>query len=329
MLILSEYILLYAAVFAIIFAVALSIVLYVTTQPYPKIRRDEKEKYFFNPKTKKSEPFPSLYDNWSVHLSVIIPAYNEEQRLPAMLDECLEYLEERAKSGFTYELIIVSDGSTDKTVDIAQHYAEKHENIRVLALIKNRGKGGAVRLGVLSARGSTILFADADGATKFQDLKKLEESLKNVLGLEYIKNPEEVSKADAIVCGSRAHLEKEETAKRSLFRLFLMHGFHCLVWLWCVRGIRDTQCGFKLLTRESSRKVFHALHVERWAFDVEMLYIAQTLRIPTTEIPVNWTEIEGSKIVPFWSWLQMGKDLFLIWFRYRIGAWRIQKPKEY
>lgn len=328
MLILPGCLLLYAAVFIIFLTVVLTILLYVTTQPYPKIRRDEKEKYFINAKTKKAEPFPSLYDDWSIHLSVIIPAYNEEQRLPAMLDECLEYLEERRKSGFAYEVIIVSDGSTDKTVDIAQSYAEKYENIRVLALIKNRGKGGAVRLGVLNARGSTILFADADGATKFNDLQKLEDSLESIIGLNYTKNPEAVSKTDAIVCGSRAHLEKEETAKRTLFRLFLMHGFHFLVWLWCVRGIRDTQCGFKLLTRQSSRKVFHALHVERWAFDVEMLYIAQTLHIPTTEISVNWTEIEGSKIVPFWSWLQMGKDLFLIWFRYRIGAWRIQKPKE-
>lgn len=303
------------------------IIIYVTSERYPKIWRDESEKFFLDCRTKRREAFPSLHDPWSVYLSVIIPAYNEEQRLPPMLDECLAYLEERSKSGLTYEVIVVSDGSTDKTVDVAHRYASKYNTLRVLNLVRNRGKGGAVRLGMLSARGSSLLFADADGATKFSDLKKLDESLISVLGFDYISKPEKTASSDAVICGSRAHLEKEETAKRSYFRLFLMHGFHFLVWLLCVRGIRDTQCGFKLLTRKSARMIFEALHVERWAFDVEMLYIAQTLNIPVTEIAVNWKEIEGSKIIPFWSWLQMGRDLFFIWLRYRIGAWKINKPK--
>lgn len=322
------YFLFYAVLFAVICLIAFSVTLYAITQPYPKICRDEKEKCFYNPKTKSTEPFPTLYDNWSVHLSVVVPAYNEEQRLPLMLDECLEYLEQRSKDRCTYEIIVVSDGSTDKTVDIAHSYASRNENIRVLDLVKNRGKGGAVRLGVLSARGSAILFADADGATKFRDLEKLDESLRSMLGFDYMDKPVEVSSSDAVVCGSRAHLEEEEAAKRTFFRLLLMHGFHFLVWFWGVRGIRDTQCGFKLLTRKSARLIFQALHVERWAFDVEMLYIAQALNIPITEISVNWTEIEGSKIVPFWTWLQMGIDLFFIWYKYKIGAWRIKKSKQ-
>ncbi|XP_011863359.1 PREDICTED: dolichyl-phosphate beta-glucosyltransferase [Vollenhovia emeryi] len=303
------------------------VIIYATSERYPKISRDKSEKFFLDCRTKTKEAFPSLQDPWSVHLSVIIPAYNEEQRLPPMLDECLGYLEERSKSGLTYEVIVVSDGSTDKTVDLAHSYASRYNTLRVLNLVTNRGKGGAVRLGMLSARGSALLFADADGATKFNDLKKLDESLTNVLGFDYTSEPEKTASSDAVICGSRAHLEKEETAKRTYFRLLLMYGFHFLVWLLCVRGIRDTQCGFKLLTRKSARTIFEALHVERWAFDVEMLYIAQTLNIPVTEIAVNWTEIEGSKIIPFWSWLQMGRDLFFIWLRYTIGAWRINKPK--
>ncbi|XP_011067413.1 PREDICTED: dolichyl-phosphate beta-glucosyltransferase [Acromyrmex echinatior] len=318
----------YGVLLAVLSIILFFIIIYVISERYPKISRDESEKFFFNCQTKIKEAFPSLHDPWSVQLSVIVPAYNEEQRLPPMLDECLEYLEERRKSGLTYEVIVVSDGSTDKTVDVAHHYASKYSTLKVLNLIKNRGKGGAVRLGMLSARGSALLFADADGATKFNDLKKLDENLINVLGFDYINKPEKTASSDAVICGSRAHLEKEETAKRSYFRLFLMHGFHFLVWLLCVRGIRDTQCGFKLLTRKSARTIFEALHVERWAFDVEMLYIAQTLNIPVTEIAVNWTEIEGSKIIPFWSWLQMGRDLFFIWLRYRIGAWKINKPKN-
>ncbi|EFN77417.1 Dolichyl-phosphate beta-glucosyltransferase [Harpegnathos saltator] len=300
----------------------LCVIIYVTSERYPKIWRDKSEKFFLNVQTKTKEAFPSLHDAWSVHLSVIVPAYNEEHRLPPMLDKCFQYLENCTKSGFTYEVIVVSDGSTDKTIDVAQGYALKYNTLRILNLVKNRGKGGAVRLGMLSARGSALLFADADGATSFKDLEKLDESLTNVLGY-----PEKTASSDAVICGSRAHLEKEETVKRSYFRLFLMHGFHFLVWLLCVRGIRDTQCGFKLLTRKSARTLFEALHIERWAFDVEMLYIAQSLNIPITEIAVNWKEIDGSKIIPFWSWLQMGKDLIFIWLRYRIGAWKINKTK--
>lgn len=318
------YILLIVAFIIIVFC----LILYLTTQPYPKVWRDEKEKIFYNYQKKRYQDFPSLYDDWSVNLSIIVPAYNEEERLPPMLDECLDYLEQLRKSGYTYEIIIVSDGSTDKTVRVAEQYALKYDNIRILNLVKNRGKGGAVRLGMLSARGSALLFADADGATKFADIEKLNDSLRDTLGFDYLTKPDEVALSHAVICGSRAHLEKEETAKRSYFRLFLMHGFHFLVWFLCVRGIRDTQCGFKLLTRESARAIFQALHVERWAFDVEMIYIAKSLNIPTTEIAVNWTEIEGSKIVPFWSWLQMGRDLVLIWLRYRIRAWKIRNSKQ-
>ncbi|XP_012269887.1 dolichyl-phosphate beta-glucosyltransferase [Athalia rosae] len=303
------------------------LVIAVMTEPYPKIWRHKDENFFQNFFTGQREKFPSISDDCSVHISVVIPAYNEEERLPPMLDECIEYLENRKKSGLTYEIIVVSDGSTDSTIVAAESYSRKYETVRVLGLVKNRGKGGAVRLGLQSARGSVVLYADADGATKFSDIEKLESSLREILGVDYTKDSAKAALSDAVVCGSRAHLEKEETAKRSIFRTFLMHGFHFLVWLLCVRGVRDTQCGFKLLTRKTARTLFNALHVEQWAFDVEMLFIAQTLRIPITEIAVNWTEIDGSKVVPIWSWLQMGRDLGLIWLKYRIGAWKIAKLK--
>lgn len=117
-------------------------------------------------------------------------------------------------------------------------------------------------------------------------------------------------------------------AKRSFGRTVLMLGFHFLVWLFCVRTVHDTQCGFKLFTREAARELFPNLHVERWAFDVELLYLAESLGIPIAEVAVNWTEIEGSKIVPVWTWLQMGMDLMLIWFWYAVGFWKFEaKPK--
>lgn len=174
-----------------------------------------------------------------------------------MLEECMEYLENRAKSNFTYEVIVVSDGSKDKTVKVALEYTKKYSSnkFRVLELIENRGKGGAVRLGMMSSRGRYLLFADADGATKFADYASLEKSMMNL-----VKDWKE----NALTIGSRAHLEQEATAQRSIFRTVLMHGFHTLVWLFAVRKIKDTQCGFKLMTRSAARIIFDLMHVERW-----------------------------------------------------------------
>ncbi|XP_017068501.2 dolichyl-phosphate beta-glucosyltransferase [Drosophila eugracilis] len=299
---------------------ALSIVAVVLykTKPYPNIKRHKDEETFLDPNSIKTFTFPSLEDTPSVELSVIVPAYNEEQRLPAMLDECLAFLEQKSAGNpsFTYEVIVVSDGSQDATVSVALSYSKKHgaEKVRVLELIENRGKGGAVRMGILSARGRNLLFADADGATKFADYDKLEVALKQ-LASEW--------RDDGIAIGSRAHLEDDAIATRSFFRTILMHGFHFLVWLFAVRSIRDTQCGFKLFSRTTARKLFTSLHVERWAFDVELLYLAEKLKVPMSEVAVRWTEIDGSKLTPFWSWLQMGRDLFMIWLRYLVGAWRI------
>ncbi|XP_051881727.1 dolichyl-phosphate beta-glucosyltransferase [Pristis pectinata] len=296
---------------------------HVTAIKMPNLARGEKEKYFLTQNSAGKELFPSIHDPSTKELSVIVPSYNEEQRLPLMMDEALEYLEQRQKkdSSFSYEVIVVDDGSKDKTTEVGLKYSKKYgsDRVRVLTLTKNRGKGGAIKMGVLSSRGRCILMADADGATKFADIEKVEAGLKALQ-----PGPDDM----AISCGSRAHLEKETVAKRSYFRTLLMYGFHFLVWFLCVRGVKDTQCGFKLLTREAARRTFSTLHVDRWAFDVELLYIAQCLKIPIAEVAVEWTEIEGSKLIPFWSWLQMGKDLLFIRLRYFTGAWNLEMPKK-
>lgn len=307
---------------AILIAVIALIIVAMSTKPYPDLGRYDSEKYFLNEKQEKCL-FPSINDPASVELSVIVPAYNEEERLPMMMDEALEYLEERKKKlkSFTYEVIVVDDGSKDKTTQTAQSYCNKYgsDKIRVLTLAKNRGKGGAIRLGMFSARGRYLLFADADGASKFSDFTKLENEMKNM---------KKDSSNRAVVCGSRAHLEEESIAQRSFFRTILMKGFHFVVWFLCVRGIKDTQCGFKLLTREAAVLLFSNLHVERWAFDVDMLFLAQYFNIPVGEVAINWTEIEGSKMVPVFSWIQMGKDIILIRLRYFLGAWKITEKSK-
>ncbi|XP_036310874.1 dolichyl-phosphate beta-glucosyltransferase isoform X3 [Pipistrellus kuhlii] len=279
--------------------ILISFVAFVTATEMPPLHRHEEEKFFLNARGQK-ETLPSIRDSPTKQLSIVVPSYNEEKRLPIMMDEALGYLEER---------------------QVAFKYCQKYgsDKIRVITLVKNRGKGGAIKMGVFSSRGEKILMADADGATKFPDVEKLEKGLRDLQPW-----PDQM----AIACGSRAHLQTESIAQRSYFRTLLMYGFHFLVWFLCVKGIRDTQCGFKLLTREAASRTFSSLHIERWAFDVELLYIAQFFKIPIAEIAVNWTEIEGSKLVPFWSWLQMGKDLLFIRLRYLTGAWRLDQIRK-
>ncbi|XP_059913509.1 dolichyl-phosphate beta-glucosyltransferase [Gadus macrocephalus] len=303
-------------------AVILVLVLAHVTATVVDLTRHEKEKSFPTAPGWK-ELLPSIHDPASKELSVIVPAYNEELRMPSMLEEAMDYLEKRRKRqpSFTYEVLVVDDGSSDRTSEVAFQYTNKFgaDKVRVLTLVKNRGKGGAVRMGAMSCRGRLILMADADGATKFADYEKVEAALEAIS-----PKPDNM----AITCGSRAHLEQDSVAERSMFRTFLMYGFHFLVWFFCVRGIKDTQCGFKLFTREAALKTFSLLHVERWAFDVELLYIAQCFKIPIGEVAVNWTEIEGSKLVPVWSWLQMGRDLVFIRLRYLTGVWRLDSPRK-
>ena len=189
--------------------------------------------------------------------------------------------------------------------------------ILCIILEKNLGKGGAVRRGVLVARGENVLFADADGATKFSDIVKLETKLKDI-----------AAEGHGLVCGSRAHLEKDSIAQRSLFRTILMKGFHVCVWVFGCKTIHDTQCGFKLMTRNTARIAFNSLHIERWAFDVELIKIAEILKIPTAEVSVFWTEIDGSKLDPISASIQMFRDLFFLWLRYFVGAWKVVDKNE-
>lgn len=302
----------------------------------PDIVRHESEKVYVDRRNgcKRRFPVTNLFETSeesSIYLSVVIPAYNEETRLPLMMDETMDYLETRRNrkstgasglpSGdlFSYEVIIVDDGSKDRTTQMALDYSEKYgtEKVRVLTLERNRGKGGAVRLGVLSSRGRFVLFADADGATKFSEIEKLEAVYSNVPSSDHPK---------LMAIGSRAHLEEEAIASRSAFRTFLMHGFHFLVWFSAVRSVRDTQCGFKMMHRKLADVLFNWIHVEKWAFDVELLHISERINVKIIEVCVSWTEIEGSKIVPVFSWLQMGKDVLFISLMYTIGAWSTPPP---
>lgn len=268
-------------------------------------------------------PFPSLFDAASKHVSFVLPAYNEEERLHPTMQRTMSYLKRRREAlgdAFTYEVIIVDDGSKDRTSEVALGYVKQHgtDTVRLLRLAANQGKGGAVQQGALHARGEYVLMMDADGATELEDYARVEERLRDF----------ENAEGHGVAVGSRAHLEDEAAATRKWYRTVLMHGFHFAVATLCVRSIRDTQCGFKLFTRRSARALFYNQKLRRWSFDVELLFLAEQMGIPLVEVGVNWEEVPGSKLDLFWSSLQMGRDLLVIRFAYLLGVWRVADPEK-
>lgn len=274
--------------------------------------------YYIQPAPNGNEkvPFTTIFDPASVYLSLVVPAYNEEKRLPKMLDETLNYLksrEEKDKS-FTWEIVIVNDGSKDKTKEVVLNYAKEYPNIFLLNQPVNMGKGAAIQAGCLHVRGELVLMLDADGATKIDDFEVLEKEIKSLMK----------TTNQAIVIGSRAQNEK---AKRTPLRKFLSIGMHTLIVLSGVHGIRDTQCGFKLFTRESCKMIFMNQHVQRWCCDPEILVIARRLGMKISELPVEWNEIDGSKM-KISGMIKMATDLIKIAIFHRVGAWKIRDRRH-
>ncbi|KAJ2789750.1 dolichyl-phosphate beta-glucosyltransferase, partial [Coemansia guatemalensis] len=285
--------------------------------PKPR-RREESENYYLSIDEKhERQRLGRLEDAATVDLSIVVPAYNEEERLPVLLEDVRAYVQTRRKTepGFSYELIIMDDGSTDKTLDVAMEYARMH-GMRELKGVKhviNRGKGGAVTQGIQSAMGRYVMFCDADGATRFGDIDAL---------LAHAKEAQRDGLVIAI--GSRNNQALSDTVvERSHIRAFLQWGFHTYVTILGVRGVRDTQCGFKLFSRSAARLIFPNMHVERFIFDIEILLLARYQHIPVVEVPVNWHEVAGSKMSIVRDSVQMALDLLAVRLNYLLGSWKI------
>jgi len=209
-------------------------------------------------------------------LSIVIPAYNEEKRLPATLDRVLAWLEQRAL-GFS-ELIVVDDGSRDNTACVA----ERRQSVRVLRNPGNRGKGYAVRHGMLDASGDWVLYSDADLSTPIEDADTLYEAA--------IKN------GAAIAIGSRAVDRSLVSVHQSSFREYSGRAFNLVMRTITGLGFSDTQCGFKLYRRDAAQTVFSRQKLDGFSFDVEDLYIAKRAGVKAIEVPVHWANVEGTKV---------------------------------
>ncbi len=226
-------------------------------------------------------------------ISVVIPAYNEEQRLPVFLDSILDFLKENKR--LKIEVLVVDDGSSDRTIEVVKSYAAKCPKIKLLAQVRNQGKGAAVRSGMLVAEGNYIVYADADGATPISELNKLIPLME---------------KSYEIVIGSR-RMNSASVARKGVRELMGMV-FYKTVNFFAVPGVSDTQCGFKAFRRDVAHKLFGNAIEDGWAFDVEILYLAQLYGFAIMEISVNWNEIEGSKVNPIKDALKMLIAVFRI-----------------
>ncbi|KAF9269247.1 Alg5-prov protein [Marasmius fiardii PR-910] len=294
----------------------------VAWSPSPIITRDSEKKYLSHASPTTPRPLTPLQDPSKVDLTVVIPAYNETERLPTMLASTIDHLTSlKKKKKRTFEVIIVDDGSSDGTSAASLKLAGKYTNcdIRIVTLEKNLGKGGAVRHGMLFSGGERLLMVDADGASRFEDLDSLWEAMDKIAP----------DGAPGVVVGSRAHLvQTEAVVKRSLLRNVLMYGLHTILRIVGVGHIRDTQCGFKLFSRSAAQQIFPAQHLPTWIFDVELLLLAKQLGIPVAEVPIEWHEVAGSKLNVFSASLQMLRDLLIVRANHLLGRWRATPVKK-
>ena len=214
-------------------------------------------------------------------LSVVIPAFNEEQRIGPTLEELASYLGAR---GWGFEILVVDDGSTDGTVALCQRLAVRWPALRVLATAPNRGKGHAVRVGMQAARGAFVLMTDADGSTPPSELPRLLRPL--FLGRA------------AIAIGSR-YLPGAAPADQPLWRRLWSRAVNLVIRSTLCPGVRDTQCGFKVFTAAAARQLFSRATVDGWAFDLEVLALARRLRLRVAEVPVAWKDDRRSRVRPW------------------------------
>lgn len=227
-------------------------------------------------------------------LSLVIPAFNEEERLPAFLESVRAYA---GSSSRALEVLVVDDGSRDGTADVVKRLSQIDPRFRLICQERNQGKGAAVRRGMLEARGGLVCFADADGATPVTELERL---------IPVIESGVDVA------IGSRAVEDPFVARHRVGGRRLMGRLFYFMVSALAVPGIRDTQCGFKLFRRESAQLLFAKARESGWAFDVEVLYLAQLVGCRIQEVAVNWKEIPGSKVHPIRDALRMAVAVFRI-----------------
>jgi len=237
--------------------------------------------------------------------SIIVPAYNEGARLGGTLEEILEHIE---RQGWSAEVVVVDDGSSDDTVGIAEKFAAGHPALRIIRNPGNRGKGYSVRNGMLQAKGKILLFTDADLSSPIAEATKLFAAID--------------AGADVAI-GSRWMDPSLQFQRQSVKRQVLSRLYHAFLKILLFIPYRDTQCGFKAFTRAAAGKIFPLQRITRWGFDPEILYLAHRQGFKVAEIPVRWGHDDGSRLRVWRDGFRMGWDALRVrWYainrKYRV-----------
>jgi dolichyl-phosphate beta-glucosyltransferase len=238
----------------------------------------------------------------TVELSLVIPSYNEAERLPTTLERATAYLEANCPDS---EIIVVDDGSSDDTARVAEAALAGRARDRVLRFPENRGKGAAVRAGMLAARGRSVLFSDADFSTPIEEESHLRGAL---------------AEGADIAIGSRAEPESRITRRQGVLRESMGRTFNVLIRLLGLSRFRDTQCGFKMFSREAAQTIFPEARLDRFAFDVEILLLAELAGFRVEAIPVEWRDDPASRVHMIRDSARMILEVFRIRLRY--APWR-------
>lgn len=232
-------------------------------------------------------------------LSIVIPAYNEAERLPRTLARIFQWLDE---TGTNAEVIVVDDGSRDDTLAVAHSLAADEARLKVAWLGRNRGKGAAVRRGVEVAERQWVLFSDADLSTPIEEVLRLAKAVEG---------------GHEIAIGSRDVAESDIERHQPWYREAMGRTFNRIVQALAMPGISDTQCGFKLFSAEAAKRSFARMTIEGFAFDVEVLFIARRLGYTIAEVGVRWINDERTTVDPIRDSARMLLDVGRIRYRQR------------
>lgn len=241
----------------------------------------------------------------NVFLSVVIPAYNEEKRLPHTLRAVIHYLH---KQTYTWEIVVVNDGSKDGTADIVRAQNLIEPRVRLLQYGENRGKGYAVRYGMTHVTGTYRLFMDADNSTTIDHFEKFQPFF---------------AQGYSVVIGSRDVPEAQVAVHQAWWKELLGDLGNLWIQFWAVRGIKDTQAGFKVFTDKASEAVFPYLTIDRWGFDVEALAVARRRGFTIAERPIHWVNDPNSKVSGR-AYLDVLKEVVQV----RLNMWKGIYDKE-
>ena len=236
--------------------------------------------------------------------SIIVPAFNESERISTTLERVLGYA---AEQRWNSEVIVVDDGSRDATTNIVREYMQKNPAVRLLQNPGNRGKGYSVRNGMLNAKGEVLLFSDADLSSPIEEAHKLFSAVANG--------------ADVAI-GSRWLQTELQTRRQPLYRQFFGRIFNLALRLVLGLNFKDTQCGFKAFSRRSAEAIFPHQHIERWGFDPEILFLARRFGFKTVEVPVSWAHREGTRLSPFRDGILMFGELLKIRWNALMGKYK-------